>query len=101
MDAAIRKLNELLFDAVHYLFEETAEGEESVTEMKKKLQKKLQSVESMTEDHMRVLKWHHQVLQSVTLQSAILELITHHVSLIHESLYFTDSTLSIAPSSVP
>lgn len=88
MDAATRKLNMLLCEAVLFLFNETQRDEESRAAMTQILEKKLDAVEGMAIDHTTVLKWHHQALLNLTLQAKLLEMIALGVSLTHESLYF-------------
>ena len=59
-DTTLRRLNIRLCDAMMHLFEETGRNDESVEALNQLVKKDFETLEGMTEDHSKVLKWHHE-----------------------------------------
>ena len=84
LDTSLQKLNLLLCDAITYLHKEAGEDEKSMEALNQQLTEKFEALEGMTEDHSKVLRWHHEALCSVTMQAKLLEMVALGVSLIYE-----------------
>lgn len=87
LDSSLQKLNVMLCDAIMYLHKEAGKDEISIETLKQQLTEKFEALEGMTEDHSKILKWHHEALCSVTMQAQLLEMVALGVSLVCELLY--------------
>ena len=74
-DTTLQRLNILLCEAMTHLFKEAGKDDESVKTLNQLLKKDFEALEGMTEDHSKVLKWHHEALCSVTMQAKLLEMV--------------------------